>query len=130
MTPDFHERQSLARKFGCALRGLKQGILSESNFIVHFMAAAVAVAVGVALRIERIEWCLITLCIAAVLAAEMFNTALERLAKAITRETNPHIAEGLNISSAAVLMASLGAVGVGAVVFVHRLGMVLNWWPT
>ena len=57
-----------------------------------------------------VEWCLLLLCIAGVLTAEMFNSALESMAKAITGESDPHLGNSLDIGSAAVLVASIGAV--------------------
>ncbi len=68
------------------------------------------------------------LCIAGVLTAEMFNSALESMAKAITGESDPHLGNSLDIGSAAVLVASIGAAVVGAIIFGHRVGVLLEWW--
>jgi diacylglycerol kinase len=74
------------------------------------------------------EWCLLLLCIAVVLVAEMFNSALESMAKAITREIHPHVGNSLDIGSAAVLVASIGAAAVGTLIFSSRLAQILGWW--
>ena len=74
--------------------------------------------------LSLVEWCLIVLCIAGVLAAEMFNSALESMAKAITSENNPHVGRSLDIGSAAVLTASIGAATVGAIIFLPRLAAI------
>ena len=79
------------------------------------------VLLGAILRMSWIEWSLLVTCIFAVLTAEMFNSALETLAKAIDTRRNPHLADGLNIASSAVLLSSIGAVIVGAIVFTGRL---------
>ena len=39
----------------------------------------------------------------------MFNSALESMAKVITGESHPHLGNSLDIGSAAVLLASIGA---------------------
>ena len=122
----FRER-SWGYKFRCALRGAKRGIRGESNFFVHFFATAAVIAAGVVLRVDRIEWCLLVLSIVAVLAAEMFNCALEHLAKAITQEHDIHVGDALDIGSAAVLVTAIGASIVGAIVFLDRLSVMLNW---
>jgi diacylglycerol kinase len=44
----------------------------------------------------------------------MANTAIEHLARAVTREPNPEVRDALDVASAAVLMAALGAAVVGA----------------
>ena len=68
------------------------------------------------------------LSIGGVLTAEMFNSALESMAKAITHESNPHLGGALDIGSAAVLIAAITAAVVGSIVFLNRLGEILGWW--
>jgi diacylglycerol kinase (ATP) len=122
------EPRTWTRKFGDAFRGIKVGACRQSSFRVHiFAAAAVVVAAGL-LRCDWREWCLLALCIAIVLTAEMFNSALESLAKAVRRDRDPDLANALDIGSAAVLLASVGAAVVGAIVFGQRLAVLLNWW--
>jgi diacylglycerol kinase len=119
---------SWSRKFRNAFRGVKLGVRGQSSFFVHFFAAAMVVAAALALSCNLVEWCLLAGAIAAVLVAEMFNTALERLAKAVDPRHNPHLRDALDIGSAAVLLAAAGAAIVGAIVFLHRLSATLNWW--
>jgi len=116
------ERSPLERswsvKFGDAFRGIKLGIRGQSSFFVHFFVAAAVVAAGVVLGVDLVEWCLLLLCITGVLTAEMFNSALEHLARAVDRSENRHLGSALDIGSAAVLTASIGASLVGAIIFV------------
>jgi diacylglycerol kinase len=109
------------QKFRCAFRGLRLGVRGQSSFLVHFlMAGAVLLTAGL-LQVERTDWCLLLLCITAVLTAEMFNSALEHLARAVDRSENRHIASALDIGSAAVLTAALGASIVGTLILVLRV---------
>lgn len=125
MTPP---RRSWYAKFRDAFRGLALGVRGQSSFAVH-AAAAIAVAVLAALlRVTFVEACLLALAVAGVMAAELFNTALERLADAVDTEHNPTIGEALDIASASVLVASLGAAAVGTIVFGYRLGTMAGWW--
>ena len=114
------------RKFADAFRGLREGVRGESSFVVHFVIAAVVLAAAAALRMDTLQWCILLLCIAGVLGAEMFNSALESMAKAITHEQNPHVGGALDISSGAVLFASVGAVIIGAVIFSRHWPW--PWW--
>lgn len=91
------------------------------------MTAAV-VAAGYLLGVSMAQWCLLAICIAGVLAAELFNTALEMLARAITREFHADIEDALDTSSAAVLVAACGAAVVGTIILGHQFGCVLGWW--
>jgi diacylglycerol kinase len=121
--------RSWITKFRRAFRGAELGIRGQSSFFVHLFAAAAVIVAGSMLRVTRVEWCLLAICIAGVLTAEMFNSALESMARAITHEDNPHLGGALDIGSAAVLMAAIGAAAVGALVFLHRLLPLVGWWP-
>ncbi len=116
------------RKFRDAFRGMKAGVRGQSSFFVHFFLTAAVIVAAVVLRVELIEWCILLICIAMVLSAEMFNSALESMAKAITGETDPHLGNSLDIGSGAVLVAAIGAAIVGGIIFINRLGMMLQWW--
>jgi len=122
----FHDR-SWRRKFRNAFRGIKRGMRSESSFFVHVFAAAAVLAAAIALEAARWEWCLLVLSITGVLVAEMFNTALETLAKAVDERYNRHVRDALDMGSAAVLLAAIGSAAVGGLIFVYRLSMALGW---
>jgi len=115
-------------KFRDAFRGLWLALRRERSFAVHLpMAAAVAVC-GTLLRVSLLEACILGLCVITVLVAEIFNTAIEYLAREITNDKRPGIAVALEMASGAVLMASIGASAIGAVVLGCRLGQTLGWW--
>lgn len=115
-------------KFRDAFRGAKFGIRGQSSFFVHFFLSAAVVGAAVVLQVGLTEWCLLALCIAGVLTAEMFNSALESMARAITHEQSAHLGGALDIGSAAVLIASIGASTVGTIIFVNRIGLLIGWW--
>src|SRR5262245_10056011 len=96
-------------KFRDAFAGLWFAVRSERSFAVHLPMAAGVVVAAVALRVSLVEACVLTLCIAVVLAAEMFNMALEYISREITRDQNAGLATALNVASGAVLTVSLGA---------------------
>jgi diacylglycerol kinase len=116
------------RKFCDAFRGVKAGVRGQSSFFVHFFTTAAVIVAGVVLGVNLIEWCILLVCITMVLTAEMFNSALESMAKAVTGETDPHLGNSLDISSGAVLVASIGAAIAGSIIFISRLGIMLQWW--
>jgi diacylglycerol kinase len=122
-------RRSWVRKFRDAFRGVAVGVRGQSSFRVHFFFAVAVIATAALLQASWIEWAVLLLCIAVVLATEMFNSALESLAKAITDQHDPRLADALDTGSAAVLVASIGAALIGAIVFLHCLGVQAGWWP-
>ena len=111
------QRRTWRQKFADALRGLRRGVRGQSSFFVHFFCAAAVIAAGVALRITIGEWIAVSIAITMVLVAEMFNSAIETLVKALVKKHDPLVGEALDISSAGVLLASIGAVVIGVIVF-------------
>jgi diacylglycerol kinase len=109
------------RKFGDAFRGLACGVRGQSSFVVHLFATVAVLIAAAVLRLPLWQWCVLLLCIALVLTAELFNSALERMAKQIDRARNPALGEALDIASAAVLVASIGAAVIGAAIFIVRI---------
>jgi diacylglycerol kinase len=112
-------------KFGNALRGLKLGIRGHSSFSVHFFFAALVVAAALVLRCTLVEWCLLLGCIGLVLTAELFNSAIEVLFRGLDEAAKQRTWPCLDIAAGAVLLASLTAAAVGAIVFLHRLSELL-----
>ncbi len=124
-----HVRSGWYAKFRNAFRGVGLGIRGESSFKVHFFFAAAVLAAAAALRLPDLrQWCILLLCITLVLTAELFNSALERMARAVSDREDKNLGAALDIGSAAVLVASFGAAAVGAAIFLARLGDLLGWW--
>ena len=114
-------RRSWPVKFRDAFCSILQSVRQQGSFHIHLAFTAIVLAAATALQLGLTAWCLLLLCITIVLAAEMFNTALETLAKAVDDQYNPHLAAALNMASGAVLISALGAVAVGGLLFVVRL---------
>src|SRR5258708_38934939 len=76
-------RRSWRAKFRVAFRGMKLGIRGHSSFFVHFFFSALVLAAGFILRCDLMEWCVLLGCMAMVIIAELFNSALETLFRAL-----------------------------------------------
>ncbi|MDA7859002.1 diacylglycerol kinase [bacterium] len=128
---DIYSNRSWVQKFRISFRGLWLGLTgtqspnSLNSFGVHVPIAIVVVLTGVWIGLEPIRLSLLLLCIGTVMAAELFNSSLESLAKAITDQTDQNVANALDIASGAVLLVSLTASIVGALI----LGIpILQMW--
>lgn len=108
------------QRLGFALAGLGCAWRSENSFRVHVLAAAAVLIALLVLRPAPLWWALIGFASAAVLAAELFNTALEHLADHLHPEQHPTIGIVKDCAAAAVLIASLGALCVAAA-FIYQL---------
>jgi diacylglycerol kinase len=121
MAPPLAKTTSWPRKFAVAAGGVARAIRTERNFVIHLLAALAVVAAAAALGASRLEWCILILCIAVVLTAELCNTAIEHLARAITADENDDIRDALDIASGAVLIVAIGAAVVGVLILLVDL---------
>lgn len=126
LPPYSHQPRSWWKKFADAFAGVWLGARGQSSFAVHVVIAVLVIATAAGLQVSLVSWCVLILCIAVVMAAELFNSAIERLAKAVDANENEHIRDSLNIASGAVLLAAIGAAVVGAIVFINRLIELLS----
>ena len=121
-------RRSWSHKFRDAFRGLRRAFRTQTSFFVHvWMAVAVVVAAAV-LQLSFVEWGLLAVAIGIVLVAEIFNTAIESLARAIDVGRHPRIRDGLDIASAAVLVSAATAAVIGVLVLGSRIAARLGVW--
>ena len=127
MVNDF-SRPGWPAKFARAVRGVALGTVGQSSFLAHAVFLVAVLAGGVLLSVSRFEWYILCLCITVVLAAELFNSSLEHMAKAITSDHNDHIRDALDVASGAVLVCATGAAATGSIVFVFRWGALVGWW--
>jgi diacylglycerol kinase len=107
--------------FRYAFAGIADLVGSQPNAKIHLLAAVVVVCAGFYLEIDRMEWCLVALAIAFVLAAEAFNTALEHLTDLVSPSHHPLAGRAKDVAAAAVLLAAIGAATVGVLVFLPKI---------
>jgi diacylglycerol kinase len=113
--------RSWPHKFRDAFRGTWVAVSTQSSFWVHSAFVVPVIAAGLWWRIQVWQWCVLVLCMAVVLVTEMLNSALERMAKAVDAKYNPHVRDALDMGSAAVLLAAIASVILGALVFLPYL---------
>jgi diacylglycerol kinase (ATP) len=106
---------------GFALTGFAEALRSEHSLRFHLVAMVLALIVLLVFRPEPVWWALVALTSATVLAAELLNTALERLADHLHPEQHEQIRAVKDFAAAAVLVSSAGAVVVAAALAVHLL---------
>ncbi len=109
------QKELISFKF--ALKGIYNFFITEKHARFHLIAAFLVILAGVAFHISLGEWCVILIAIGMVLVAEIFNTAIEKLADAIWPEKNSKAAFVKDVAAGGVLIASIVAVILGIIVF-------------
>ena len=117
-----HKNQPFLRRVRFALAGLAAAWRSELSFRLQLGALAALLLVLLGLRLEPVWWALVSLTSAAVIGAELFNTALEHLADHLHPAVHPQIRIVKDCAAAAVLVAACGALGVAIALMIHLFG--------
>ncbi|MGB0424909.1 MAG: diacylglycerol kinase family protein [Flavobacteriales bacterium] len=102
--------------FGHAFTGWKW-YWSGFHAKVHTIAAITAISMAWYFDISATHWTIICLCIASVIAAEMFNSALEEICDQLHPEQSPGIGRAKDMAAGAVLFLAIGTLVVGLVIF-------------
>ena len=109
------------RSFGYAWKGIRCCIGKEQNLSFHLIATVVTVIAGFLLEITRIDWMIVILCIGVVIAAELFNSAIEKLVDLVSPERHPIAGQVKDIAAGAVLVCAATAAIIGLIVFIPYL---------
>jgi diacylglycerol kinase len=109
------------KSFRFAVQGLATLLRTQHNTWVHLLATLLVLLAAWYFELRLSEWTAVILAIGLVWVAEAANTAIEFLADAVRPEPHPLIGKAKDLGAAAVLLACLCAVAVGAVVIVSHL---------
>lgn len=110
-----------ARSFLYASKGLIVFFRTQPNAWIHLLAALVVTGTGLWFRISHSEWTALVICIGAVFASEMANTAIEFLTDMVSPEYNEKAGRVKDMAAASVLVSSLASVIVACIIFFPRL---------
>ncbi len=103
--------------FKNAFWGLWYVIKKESNFRLEILAGVLVIGAMFLAGLERWEIIALIFVIFAVLILEMLNTSVERIVNMFKPRIHPYARIIKDITAGAVLLASVGAVVVGLVIF-------------
>ncbi|MBD9092434.1 MAG: diacylglycerol kinase family protein [Bacteroides oleiciplenus] len=105
------------RSFGYAWKGIRQCVGKEQNLSFHLITSVVVIIAGFFFDITRTEWLIIALCIGVVIAAELFNTAIEKLVDLVSPGRHPIAGQVKDIAAGAVLVCAVAAAIIGVIIF-------------
>ena len=106
------------RSFGYAWKGIQSCVGKEQNLSFHLIAAMAVIIAGIVLGITRTEWIMVVMCIGTVIAAELFNTAIEKLVDLVSPERHPVAGRVKDIAAGAVLICAVAAAIIGLIIFI------------
>jgi diacylglycerol kinase len=114
------------KSFSHTLYGLQHALVHEQNFRIELFCAIAVCGCGYLFKIAKIEWFIVIINIAAVLTAELFNTALENLCDIVQKEIDPTIKIVKDVSAAAVVITALCAFICGCIIFIPIIKLIIT----
>ncbi|HEX5155352.1 MAG TPA: diacylglycerol kinase family protein [Parafilimonas sp.] len=118
-------RQALNKTFVNAFNGIQYFFKTERNGKIQLFVSFLVMLTGFYFRLSPTEWVFIFLCIGAVLAMEMLNSALEHLCNMVHHDYHPVIKIIKDVSAGAVLFTSVMSVLIGLVIFLPKILLLL-----
>ncbi|WP_289745246.1 diacylglycerol kinase family protein [uncultured Bacteroides sp.] len=109
------------RSFGYAWKGIRCCVGKEQNLSFHLIVTVLTIIAGFLLDITWTDWMIVILCIGVVIAAELFNTAIEKLVDLVSPERHPIAGQVKDIAAGAVLVCAATAAIIGLIVFIPYL---------
>ena len=100
------------KRLGNALSGVSHAFQMEASFRFQVLAAIGAFIFLGVMNASAIWWGIFTLNIAAVLSAELINTALEQFMDLMHPQLHPSVKVAKDCAAGAVLLLSLSAIAI------------------
>jgi diacylglycerol kinase len=116
--------KKLFRSFGHAFRGLKYMLRNEQNFQLEVLIGFFVMMLMFIFSIRGVEKVALFLVIFSVLAMEIINTIFERVVDILKPRVHPYAQLIKDIMAAAVLIASVGAIVIGTIIFYPYIQMM------
>lgn len=117
--------RSLWKSFGYALEGLRHAVRTQRNLRIHLVIAALAVGIGIFLRLEYVQWAILAITIGAVITGELINTVVETVVDLASPEYHDLAKIAKDVAAGTVLVMALTAIAVGLLILGPPLWDVL-----
>jgi len=114
-------RQAIGKTFINAFNGMQFFFKTERNGKVQAAVSIFVLLAGFYLKISSVEWIIVVICVAVVIALEMVNTALEHLCNMIQSEYHTVIKIIKDVAAGAVFFVSIISILVGAIIFLPKI---------
>ncbi|MDI9519477.1 MAG: diacylglycerol kinase family protein [Bacillota bacterium] len=116
----------MREKFRVAFIGLKLALLDKSVFIQVIIGIIVTI-ISIILKLNKIDFILVLLCIGLVIATEILNTCVEELCNLYTTKQNENVKYIKDISAGAVLFVAILTLIIGVIIFLPYIRRLIDY---
>lgn len=117
----FIDLKKFAASFKFAIKGIVLAIRREQSFRVHLIATIIVIIAMLYFKVTGFEALAILIVISMVLVLELTNTIFERIIDVLKPRLHPYVESIKDMMAATVLIASLGALAVGLIIFIPKI---------
>ncbi len=117
--PEGFRLVSRLKSFGYAGQGIAFMLRTQHNAWLHVLISVVVIAAGLYCGVEAGDWRWLLVAMTMVWVSESVNTAVEYICDVVSPEYSVAVKRAKDIAAGGVLIAALGAAGIG----------VLTFWP-
>ena len=117
--------KKIINSFKYAIQGFIQAFKSEKNMKIHIIIAILVIILAMIFKISIIEWIICIILISVVIAAELFNTAIETTVDLAMPDKNEKAKIAKDVSASAVLILSISAAIIGIIIFMPKIAASL-----
>ena len=115
------DKKKLKNSFKYAGQGIKSAFKTEQNLKIHFIITAIAIILGIILKLSFTEWAICFLLFGFVITAELMNTAIEVTVDLAMPDINEKAKLAKDIAAGAVLVSSIVAILIGIAIFLPKI---------
>ncbi|MFH0905556.1 MAG: diacylglycerol kinase family protein [bacterium] len=100
-----------------ALRGIRDLIRTQQNFVIELVVAALVLWAAYTLHLRALERVAVVMMVVFVLAAEAANSVLENILDGVSRNFSPRFRAAKDMLAGITLIVAVGAAIVGLIIF-------------
>jgi diacylglycerol kinase (ATP) len=120
MNKNFFSVNTWFRRFRYAWHGIRISFHTEHTMWIHLFSTIIVIILSVIKGVSAIETIVLVFSIGSVWVAELFNTAIEKLADKVCMELNEKVKIVKDLAAGAVLVASIVALATGLLIFIPK----------
>ena len=119
-------KKNIFKSFKYAAEGIVATFRSERNMKIHCVMMCLVIIAGFVFRISIAEWVTCIILFAAVIAAELINTAIEAVIDMVMPEKNIYAKTAKDAAAGAVLVLAAASAVIGLIIFIPKfLSLIL-----
>ncbi len=109
--------KTFLKSFVYAGEGIIDGFIEGRNMKSHVLSAILVLIAGWLTGLSQMEWMLIIILIAGMMALELMNTAVEYVVDLVTTDVHPLAKKAKDVAAGSVLIFAIASAIVGCMIF-------------